>query len=308
MIRHLSSSSTPPSRHLRPDAGRYVRPDAMRFIRPDIARVLTPGRIRSDVLPGIDLKYRADQRRIPAGQAGGGRWADMLASLIWGVPPSGANDEQDSDGEDDGDDEGEDDDEGGGVNPSEAAFRNAYAGARDEAGNDDGDFAPSEAARTFVEAQTEDVDPEAGELIRIGGASSPVLNEFGEPYYKTGGHHEMPRAIYEKWDLAPETRQVFQDSTTGTLPKTRTPASPDGELRGHFWDGPHRDYNDAVKELSDKYLRENDIMETRRMSPDQARELLKEIRESDDPKIKDFNRAMRYIGRAYRGGTGRGNQ
>lgn len=307
MIRHLSSSSTPPSRHLRPDAGRYVRPDAMRFIRPDIARVLTPGTIRSDVLPGIDLKYRADQRRIPAGQAGGGRWADMLASLIWGVAPSSANDEQDSDGEDDGDDEGEDDDEGGGVNPSEAAFRNAYAGARDEAGNDDGDFAPSDTTEAFVENQTGNVDPETGELIRAGGSNTPVLNEYGEPYYRPGGHHEMPKAIYEKWDLTPETRQVFKDATTGSLPKGLA-IGPDGELQGHLWDDRHRQYTKAVEDISNNFLRENDIMETRRMTPDQARDLLKEIRESEEPKIREYNRTIRYIGRVFRSGGGRGNQ
>ncbi|UGV26087.1 hypothetical protein E0H22_10535 [Rhodopseudomonas boonkerdii] len=307
MTHHLGGGSTPlSSRYLRPDASRYVRPDGARFIRPDIVRILAPGTILPDVLPRTDLKYRADQRRIPAGQPGGGRWADMLTWLIWGVPPSSANDEQDDDG-DEGDDE-EDDEEGGDIDVSDDVFRNAYAGAGDEVVVSDGDFIPSDTTEAFVDAQTQDTDPETGELIRVGGSNSPILNEFGEPYYKSGGHHEMPRAVYEKWDLAPETRRVFGESTTGSLPKDRMPVTPNGELRGHFWDRAHREYNDAVSDLSDKFFRENDIMETRRMTPDQARDLLKEIRESDEPKIRDFNRAMRSIGRIFRSGSGRGNQ
>jgi len=55
--------------------------------------------------------------------------------------------------------------------------------------------------------------------------------------------------------------------------------------------GAHRSYCDAVEQLSDKFLRERKIVpET--MTPDQARDLLQAIRESDDPRIRDFNRTM----------------
>jgi hypothetical protein len=71
--------------------------------------------------------------------------------------------------------------------------------------------------------------------------------------------------------------------------------------KGHYWDGPeeaHRSYCDAVQELSDKFLSERTIApET--MTPDQGRDLLKQIRESDDPRIRDFNRAMRMLRRSF---------
>lgn len=68
--------------------------------------------------------------------------------------------------------------------------------------------------------------------------------------------------------------------------------------KGRYWDGPegsHRSYCEAVDALSNRFLREHMIVpET--MTPDQARELVKDIRESDDPRIADFNRTMRVLG------------
>src|SRR4051794_7249564 len=99
--------------------------------------------------------------------------------------------------------------------------------------------------------------------------------------------------------LAPETKKVFDQSTTGELPKGRVPLNDEGMLRGHYWDGPngnHRAYNDAVAELSDKLMNERYIT-PERMTPDQARDLLKAIRESDDPRIRDYNRAIRMLRR-----------
>lgn len=70
---------------------------------------------------------------------------------------------------------------------------------------------------------------------------------------------------------------------------------------GRYWDGPegaYRSYCDAVEQLSDKFLRERNIVpET--ITTDQARDLLKEIRETDDPRIRDFNRTMRILRRAF---------
>jgi hypothetical protein len=67
--------------------------------------------------------------------------------------------------------------------------------------------------------------------------------------------------------------------------------------KGRYWDGPegtHRSYCVAAEELSMKFMAERKIVpET--MTPDQARDLLKEIRKSDDPRIRDFNRVMRML-------------
>jgi hypothetical protein len=71
--------------------------------------------------------------------------------------------------------------------------------------------------------------------------------------------------------------------------------------KGRYWDGPegaHRSYCAAVAELSDKFMGERKII-PERMTPDQARDLLKEIRESEDPRIRDFNRTMRMLRRSF---------
>jgi hypothetical protein len=67
--------------------------------------------------------------------------------------------------------------------------------------------------------------------------------------------------------------------------------------KGRYWDGPegaHRSYCVGVKELMMKFMAERKLVpET--MTPDQARDVLKEIRETDDPRIRDFNREMRML-------------
>jgi hypothetical protein len=143
--------------------------------------------------------------------------------------------------------------------------------------------------------------------VRVAQAGSIVTDAFGQPYYQPGGHHEMPRGVYDKWNLQPETRAVFKGSTTGTIPQMWLRTSPDGVPVGNFWNGAngaHANYNKAVQELSDRYLQTNKISPTE-MTPDQARGLLKEIRETQDPRIKDFNATMRLIRRLFPLRTGR---
>ena len=147
----------------------------------------------------------------------------------------------------------------------------------------------------------------AGDFNQVGSDGKPVTDVDGSAYYAPGGHHEMPKGVYSKWDLSPETAKVFNQSTTGELPKGRVPIDDDGRLGGHFWDGSkgaHQKYNDAVKELSDSFMKERNITpET--MTPDQARDLLKEIRESDEPRIRDYNRMIRMLRRVFRFRGGR---
>ena len=55
-----------------------------------------------------------------------------------------------------------------------------------------------------------------------------------------------------------------------------------------------RERIEAIARRSMKFMGERNIVpET--MTPDQARDLLKEIRETDDPRIRDFNRSMRML-------------
>jgi hypothetical protein len=54
----------------------------------------------------------------------------------------------------------------------------------------------------------------------------------------------------------------------------------------------------AVEQLSMKFMGERKIV-PQTMTPDQARDLLKQIRKSDDPRIRDFNRTMRMLGNDF---------
>lgn len=130
-----------------------------------------------------------------------------------------------------------------------------------------------------------------------GDSGKPLLDSFGEPYYAPGGHHELPQSVFKKWDLPGETARVFDQATTGKLPFGRHEL--DGALKGHQWDEAHREYNDAIRELSGRFLKDRDI-DPSQMTPEQASDLLKEVRESEDRRIRDYNRNMRMLRRIFR--------
>jgi hypothetical protein len=144
----------------------------------------------------------------------------------------------------------------------------------------------------------------AADFNQVGSDGKPVTDVDGSPYYAPGGHHEMPKGVYSKWNLSPETEKVFNQSTTGELPKGLARADADGVTRSHYWSGPrgeHGIYNQAVAELSENFMSERNI-NPESMTPDQARDLLKAIRESDDPRIRGYNRMIRMLRKVFRGG------
>jgi hypothetical protein len=146
--------------------------------------------------------------------------------------------------------------------------------------------------------------------IRVAQFGGTVTDADGSPYYQPGGHHEMPQGIYKKWNLRPETRKVFEQATTGGVPQMLLRTTPDGVPQGHLWNGPggaHAIYNEAVQELSDRFLERNNI-KPETMTPDQALALLKEIRESQDPRIRDYNAAIRLLRRLFRLRAGRATE
>ncbi|MGP9811884.1 hypothetical protein ACTZWT_10270 [Rhodopseudomonas sp. NSM] len=108
-------------------------------------------------------------------------------------------------------------------------------------------------------------DPQDDQLldgVQLTQVGSSVTDADGLPYYATGGHHEMPRGVYRKWNLQPETERVFNRSTTGSLPQGSHIETDQGLLRGHYWDGPdgaHAKYNNAVSDLSERFMREQRI-------------------------------------------------
>jgi hypothetical protein len=289
---------------------RWLRHDAHLWIRPDFARWLKPGTDPAEVFPELkrqreaaedaafaaqiaasqrvltmlraevdelkaalarrrleEAKYSPSQPRVPKRNPGGGRFT-RIGGGIGQSPP--ANIAQPMGNVDVGD----------------------LTGSSDAGGLFD--IAPDDTSFDGVDL--------AADFNQVGSDGKPVIDVDGSPYYAPKGHHEMPKGVYSKWDLSPETEKVFNQSTTGELPKGRVPVNDEGMLIGHYWDGPngnHRVYNDAVAELSDKFMKERDIT-SERMTPDQARDLLKEIRESDDPRIRDYNRTIRMLRRVFR--------
>jgi len=125
------------------------------------------------------------------------------------------------------------------------------------------------------------------------GTSADETIEFSAASRKGGvGHHQIPRAIYKKLNLPEETRKVFEKSTTGPVP-----------TRGHRWDDAHRRYNKAVEQLTQDYLRENNI-QPEKMTPEQARSLIKAVRQSTNPAIRNYNMGIRMLQFLYRLRTG----
>lgn len=113
--------------------------------------------------------------------------------------------------------------------------------------------------------------------------------------YAQNGHHTLPRANYKNLPLQPETRQVFEKATSGKI-----------NIRGHQFDEFHRRYNDATKEFMEKYMRENNIA-AEKMTPDQARSILRAIDESDDSRIRTYRemiKRLRLFFRLRSGGRG----
>jgi hypothetical protein len=270
------------ARFMRPDAARWIRPDGARCFPPDVARFLKPGTDPAEVFPALDQKYSPNQRRVPAGQSGGGRWTDGtgsnggggIAAIGAGMPIAGADGEPGVDFSGDAVSvDTEPFDFGGG--PSTLPIDATEWGISD------------------VGDANEGADENAP--IPVAWRGPRITDSTGASYYNPGGHHEMPRQIFDTWDLPPETRRIFNSATTGSLDgyiRTR----PDGTPIGNFWNGPHMQYNDAVGELADRFLSENSITPSE-MTPGNAMDLLQQIRESADPRIRDFNNILRTLRR-----------
>lgn len=288
---------------------RWLKPDAHRWIKPDAQRFLKPGVALAAVFPAFEAKYNPNQPREPAGNPRGGQWTRGQGGGGGRFPSGGG---------------------GGFAFGGEGGFAFGDGGdiAFDLPDIDLGSLAFDDASGGGIASifdgfdlsdgiSPRDVEPpsfldlllgqDEGQ-VQLAQSNGGLLDKFGEPYYQRGGHHEMPRGVYEKWDLPPETRRVFDRATTGGLPNATIRTSPDGVPLGNYWngrDGPHGQYNQAVTELADEYLRRNGLNPSE-MTPDQAAGLLKEIRDAEDSRIRDFNNAMRALRRVFRLRFGRG--
>lgn len=123
--------------------------------------------------------------------------------------------------------------------------------------------------------------------------------------YAAVGHHWMAREFYRKFPFSRETRKVFRDATSGPLPH-RVYSEDKRSHFQHLFDKPHREYNAALYELITKYMNERGIT-PQQMTPDQAREFLKTVHESNDLRIRRYNEMIKFMNRMYRlrsGGRG----
>jgi hypothetical protein len=117
------------------------------------------------------------------------------------------------------------------------------------------------------EAQAQQAQNRLSELTGVG-AEPP----------SEGGHHYVPKSLYKIEPLSPETRNVFDEASSGPL----------ADATVNSWTTEHRNYNDAVREAFRIFLAQNGITPDR-MTPDQAREFLAEVFRSNDPRILEFN-------------------
>ena len=97
------------------------------------------------------------------------------------------------------------------------------------------------------------------------------------------GHHWVAREIFEneKYNFRPETLQVFEDETTGPL----------NDPKSNRYDRLHRQYNKAVEDAVNEYLKRNNIS-SEQMSPGQAKSFVEEIKASREPRILQFRTRM----------------
>jgi hypothetical protein len=145
-------------------------------------------------------------------------------------------------------------------------------------------------------------DPKGGQWAKEG--SGDAGKESGDESLVTadaalrrGGHHYIPRQVYKDRKALPkETRKVFEEATTGTLS--------DNTL--NVFSTAHRRYNKAVNNLFNQFLTKNGIEEAQ-MTPDHARQLLKEVIASNDPPIRNFNQRI-WLREALRGPRFRGRE
>jgi hypothetical protein len=317
-----------PKKHTPRIDERWIRHDWQRWIRPDFARWIKPGVDPADVIPGLareraqqqaaeeraraaedaalaaeieherrvlavlneemkevnaemarrrrrlaedEAKYSPSQPRVPAGNPRGGRWTDRSG--------------------------------GSGQSPAPGIAQpmgNVDVGDLSGSSETEGLFNIAPADNRIDGVQL------AGGYNQVSSDGKPVTDIDGSPYYEPSGHHAAPEGVYSKMNFPPETRKIFDQSTSGELPKDRVLVDDTGIPKGHYWDGPrgqHGQYNAAVKELMENFMRDRNITpET--TTPDHARDILKEIRESEDPRIRDYTRMIRMLRQIFqlRGG------
>jgi hypothetical protein len=136
--------------------------------------------------------------------------------------------------------------------------------------------------RSDPEGKTTELETEAQEaqdrLVEVTGVGAKPPPQRGQ--------HYVSRKVFENKPLREDTRRVFEDAASGPL----------SDPTVNLYSKPHREYNRAVDEAFENFLAERGI-ESKNMTPAQARDFLHGVLRSNDPRIHDFN--MRIFEQRY---------
>ena len=103
-----------------------------------------------------------------------------------------------------------------------------------------------------------------------------------------GGHHIFPlaEALLRGNLLSPEAVDVLSQRTIGANGELNERGDADNPHRGRTT--AHREYSAAVREATDRFIKENGIDRNNPMSGEQAQRLVETVRNSNDPRINRF--------------------
>jgi len=114
------------------------------------------------------------------------------------------------------------------------------------------------------------------------------------------GHHWFAKHFYRRYQFSRETRRVFRNGTSGHLAARLWSRRRNEWLsHGRGWDRAHREYDRAVEELVERYMKDRRITAPQ-MTPVQAHEVLDLIQKSEDPRIRPYVKMIHTLRRFFR--------
>lgn len=138
----------------------------------------------------------------------------------------------------------------------------------------DSTWKPTPGVFETVEGEIETLEAQVREAHEL----FTEVTGIGARLVQRGGHHYVSRKLFESVPLREDTRKVFEDAASGPL----------SDPAVNLFSRPHREYNNAVGESFRAFLAERGI-ESKDVTPAQARDFLYEILRSNDPRIRNFN-------------------